>query len=103
MRPSKSKGGLLFSSWRRPVRTLPSSSRSHRPTGSPWLTWTQNADAAPDWPTIVGGSEDGDSLVLGGGGDTEGLEHGNQRGVGDASVPAGPVHVFGCDAMEARQ
>ncbi len=97
-----------------PVRTLPSSSRIHRPAGSPWVTCTQNDDvgagaaddgrrqrAGPVVAVVCG--QCGCALVLGGGGHAEGVEHGDQRCVGDVDVPAGPVLVFGCHAVAAGQ
>jgi hypothetical protein len=45
----------------------------------------------------------GGALALGRSGHTEGIEHGDQRRIGDGRVPAGPVLVFGCHTVTAGQ
>ena len=108
------KAAVLFSSCRRPVRTVPSSSRIHSPTGSPWVTCTQNDDVSAGAgddrrrqgarPVVaVVCDERSGPVVLGGSRDAQRPEHGDQRGLGHHDIVALPVQVFGRDAVAASQ
>ena len=94
------KGPCCFRAAAGRCAPLPSSSRSHRPAGSPWVTCTQNGVAAPARPTMAGGSDRaqwsrscaakrGGALALGRGGHAERVEHRDQRG--SATVACLPV------------